>query len=409
VRILILAQFYPPDIGGEERHVRNLAASLAGRGHDVDVVTTALPAAPPGITHEAGVRVTRVSTLAQRLGHLYSDPNRPHAMPWPDPSMGRAIESLVNERRYDVAHAHNWIVNSAITPSRHGKVPLVMTLHDYSHVCATKRLMHLGTRICPGPALGRCLQCASRAYGPVIGMSTVIGNRISAQRRSKAVSAFITVSSAVAVGNQLSELGLPFTVIPNFIADELLEAEVRPCPDGPLLFLGDATRDKGIEVLIDAVQRLPAKPHLLIAGRQAPDVRVGDRSGTRVLGPMPHQDVMSLVRSASIVLVPSRMPDPCPTVVLEAMAAGRPVVASAVGGIVDMVEDGVTGRLVPPNAPGALAAAIADVLAQPDRATTMGRLARQHVRRFTASAVVPRIERVYEDVVAAGASTPASR
>jgi len=111
-------------------------------------------------------------------------------------------------------------------------------------------------------------------------------------------------------------------------------------------------------------------------------------------------DVISLMRSASVVIVPSKSLDPCPTVVLEAMASGRPVVAAASGGIVDIVEDGVTGVLVPPGDAGALAAALSKMIDDPQGAASMGRQALHRVRRFTASAIVGRIEEVYRRVLA---------
>jgi glycosyltransferase involved in cell wall biosynthesis len=94
------------------------------------------------------------------------------------------------------------------------------------------------------------------------------------------------------------------------------------------------------------------------------------------------------------MVVPSIMPDPCPTVVLEAMAKGRPVVASANGGITDMVIDGLTGRLVMPEDPIALADGITSVLN--GDAAAMGVEAHRHLRGFLASSVAERIEGIYE-------------
>jgi glycosyltransferase involved in cell wall biosynthesis len=109
---------------------------------------------------------------------------------------------------------------------------------------------------------------------------------------------------------------------------------------------------------------------------------------------------MDLMRTASVVVVPSTFRDPCPTVVLEAMAVGRPVVAAASGGIIDMVEDGVTGLLVPPGDPVALARALSTVLEDPERATAMGRAGNTRVQWFAASAVMARIEEVYAGLIA---------
>ena len=88
-----------------------------------------------------------------------------------------------------------------------------------------------------------------------------------------------------------------------------------------------------------------------------------------------HPSVIDLMRTACVVVVPSIVQDCCPTVVLEAMAVGRPVVAAASGGIIDLVDDGVTGLLVPPGDPVALSTALSAVLDDPQRASAMGQAA----------------------------------
>ena len=87
------------------------------------------------------------------------------------------------------------------------------------------------------------------------------------------------------------------------------------------------------------------------------------------------------MRQARIIVVPSIWHDVAPLVVLEAFASGKPVVASAVGGLPELVREGETGRLVPPNDAEALAAAIADLHAAPARAAELGRAARRYAER----------------------------
>jgi len=84
MRILLLAQFFPPDIGGEERHVFNLAKTLAGRGHEVAVATQRMADVPDQETLTSGVRVHRFATAAMRLPGVYSS-SRTHHPPLPDP------------------------------------------------------------------------------------------------------------------------------------------------------------------------------------------------------------------------------------------------------------------------------------------------------------------------------------
>lgn len=393
MRILQLTQFLPPVPGGEERHVATLARELAARGHQVTLLGFATGADGPGTHWDDGVRVVRVATAAARLPLLYSDAERPHAPPLPDPAVSRAIRAELADG-YDVAHAHNWIVNSALAPTARAGVPLVLTLHDYSHVCATKRLMERGVRSCPGPAPSRCLSCAGAQYGRVKGALTLAANAVSARRRTARVAAAAAVSSAVAAA---AGKGLHPSVIPNFIPADLVLDEVRaPDREAPLVYVGDLSADKGVGTLLAAYHRLPAPPPLLLAGRCAQNWDFP--AGARHLGVLSHPEVVALMRSAAAVVVPSVWGDPCPTVVLEAMAAGRPVVAAATGGIVDMVVDGRTGWLVAPGDDNALAGALTSVQRRPDVAHRFGLAGRDRVRQFTVAAVVPRLEAMYASV-----------
>lgn len=408
MRILELAQFLPPVSGGEERHVWNLSRALAGRGHEVTLLGFATDEDGPGETVSEGVRLVRVRSSASRLACLYSDPSRPHAPPLPDPAAALHIHREMTSRRYDVAHAHNWIVNSALGPAARAGVPLVMTLHDYSHICPTKRLMERGGRLCAGPAPRRCLPCAAAHYGPANGAATLAANAWSARRRARLLAGAAAVSSAVArgvavpAGHWLHSAALAPRVIPNFIPDEIVVDDIPPTPpDAPLLFVGDLSPDKGVGVLLDAYARLDDPPPLVLAGRSAGPDDWRLPPGARWAGPLPHHEVVALFRSARMVVVPSVWADPCPTVVLEAMAAGRPVVAAASGGIVDMVVDGQTGLLAPPGDAVALAEAMRELLRRPQTAQSYGRAGRDRAREFTVGAVVGRIEAMYADAARA--------
>jgi glycogen synthase len=412
VRVLQLAQFLPPVAGGEERHVWNLSRQLAVRGHQVTLLGfdsgSVDPAADGGDEDGCGPRVVRVRPAAARVPGLYLDRSRPHAIPLPDPAIVRAIGRELSAAPYDVVHAHNWIVNSALGPAARAGVPVVLTLHDYSHLCATKRLMQDGTRPCRGPSVRRCPPCAADHYGLLSGLVTTAANSWSARRRARSITAAAAVSSPVraavapTAAGWRSRSGLTSRVIPNFIPDELVVDEIRPVPpDAPFVFAGDLSADKGIRVLLEAHRRLRRPTPLLLAGRSATDIHRRLPAGVRWLGELGHHEVIGLFRSARAVIVPSVWPDPCPTVVLEAMAAGRPVIAAAAGGIVDMVVDGRTGLLVTPGDPTALSQAMTAITGDPVAAEALGVAGRDRARLFTASAVVGRLEDMYREAVAA--------
>ena len=189
-------------------------------------------------------------------------------------------------------------------------------------------------------------------------------------------------------------------VIPNFIPDEIVLDEIPPTePDAPLLFVGDLSPDKGVQTLLDAYEML----QFCATACARRGVRLTNEPWEisapvpRWEGPLPHDAVVRLFRSARLVVVPSVWADPCPTVVLEAMAAGRPVVAAASGGILDMVVDGRTGLLVPPGDAPALATALSLVLGDP--APPRLRWAGGTGTRIHRKRLVERIERMYRDAI----------
>ncbi len=415
MRLLLLAQFFPPDIGGEERHVFNLANTLAERGHEVSVATQRVAGMPDEEVLASGVRVHRFATMAMSLPGVYST-SRPHHPPVPDPLGVRELGRIIRQERPEVIHAHNWIVNSALALRRHSPtVPrfgLVLTLHDYSQVCATKRLMRGGSA-CQGPAVARCVPCAASHYGMVIGPMTAAATAVMRPWKARAIDHVVSVSRAVADGNRIAS-GPASSIIPNFILDSAVLPLTAQSPDGSasrimsgeafLLFVGELSSDKGVPTLLRAYEMLGVdRPPLMLVGRRMPDTPTTLPDGAKVHPEWPHKDVLAALRRCICAVLPSTWPDPCPTTVLEAMASGRPVVTTSVGGITDMIVDGQSGLLVPPGDHRQLAAAMDRVLGDGDLRSRLGVGAQQRVRAFTASAVAERLESVYARVAPAAA------
>ena len=193
----MVTQFYPPIVGGIEQHVRNLSLALEGRGHSVEVVTIATDG-PEGTALDGTLPIHSVRTTAQRLPFLYTDSRGRMRCRSRTPDSGVRSRRLLGDGKFDIVHAHDWSVASVMGPARHAGVPVVLTQHEYSHVCATKRLMRGGHDVCPGPTPVACLRCASSWYGPVVGPGVVVANALARRTRSRHVDAFIPVSSVVA-------------------------------------------------------------------------------------------------------------------------------------------------------------------------------------------------------------------
>ncbi len=405
MRVLLLAQFYPPNIGGEERHVRDLAASLAKRGHYVAVATLW----QDGLAeHEVdqGVQIFRIRGLLQRWSGLFLDPARTHAPPFPDPGLTASLRRIVVSERIEVVHAHNWLLHSFLPLKRAGGPRLVVTLHDLSLVCATKQAICRG-ELCSGPSFAKCGGCVAHHYGAAKGSVTLATNWTSSWFERRLVDRFLAVSTAIAVGNGLPGGPTPYEVVPNFIRDDVASPDggqderLEGLPKQPfILFVGDLRRFKGVDVLMAAYAQLDNVPPLVLIGRKCHDSPTHWPKNVHVFHDWPHAAVMQAWRRSMAGVLPSVGPEACATVLMEAMASGRPMITSNIGGNPDIVDDNISGLIVQPGDQAGLARAIQAMATDEGLRQRLSDGALQKVKTFMASNVVPQIESVYRGVLA---------
>lgn len=406
MRILMLAQFYPPIIGGEERFVRDLSVELAARGHQVAVVTLW----QSGLNEfelDQGVRVYRVKSSLERLNFLHSDAGRKHAPPFPDPEVTWALRRIIAEEKPEIVHGYNWMIHSFLPLKAWSGAKFVLSVCDHSFVCPKKKLIYHDAP-CDGPGLTKCLGCAVDHYGPAKGVVTAATNRLSNVFEGLTVDMFLPVSHSVAVVNGIVAKKLPYRVLPNFVADDIAEPHgnfeeyAEQLPQGEfLLYVGAFGRYKGVDVLLQAYTNLNNLPPLVIVGYDTNEypVRTTNLPETvKVLKNWPNYAVMEAWRRSTVAIVPSVWAEPFGIVVLEAMAAGRAVIASDIGGISDIVLNGKTGLLVAPGNAAKLGEAIKYLMADPNLRTQMGEAGKHRLAEFQASSVVPRYEQVYREL-----------
>jgi len=193
-------------------------------------------------------------------------------------------------------------------------------------------------------------------------------------------------------------------VIPGGVETAAFAAVPPPVP-GVVGALGRLEWEKGFDVLLEAMTSLPADVRLLLGGEgqqraalAAQVERLGLQSRVRLTGFV--SDVPAFLGQTGIFVLPSRS-EGLGLVLLEAMAAGRPVVATRVGGIPEVVVDGETGLLVPPDDPSALAAAVLRLLRDPDLALRMGEAGRRRVEAlFSARKMAEETAALYEELMA---------
>lgn len=404
MRVMMITYGYPPVIGGAEQYIRNLSAALVTRGHEVTVVTL-WHAGLAEFEMDQGVRVYRIRGTVHRIAKLvFKEPGRVYAPPFPDPEMMMAIWKLVRKERPEIVHAHNWLLHSFLPLKAISGAKVVETLHSYGLECVKWNLLYKDEGVCSGPGFLKCLDCAREQYGSKT-LLTVAGRWLTRRTERRQTDKFLPVSPAVADGNALWKGHVPVEVLPNFIPDDVavrrndVAACLKDLPEGDfILFVGALTAKKGIYVLLKAYGRLKNPPPLVLIGSTWRDTPRDFPPHVTVLHNWPHEAVMSAWYRCIVGVTPSVWPEPSPTVVLEAMAMGHPVIGSRIGGIPQQIVDGETGYLVTPGNVEELRQALESLLTDSASRARMGQAAKEKVKEFYASTVVARVEEIYQEV-----------
>jgi glycosyltransferase involved in cell wall biosynthesis len=334
MRVLVVSGIWPPDVGGPASHAPDVARYLHGRGHHVEVVTTA-DAQP--VSFEVPVHwISR--RLPKGLIHMRT-----------------AAEIARRAARADVVYTTGMFGRSS-AGSVAARTPYVIKLTaDPAFERARRRGIVVGDvdefqRLDAGAAV-RMLRLARdaelRHAAHVFTPSAYLGE--------------LAVSWGVDAG-RVSVLPNPYPLIPELASRRSLRESFGM--HGPTLaFAGRLTAQKALGDALDAVAQVDGVV-LLIAGdgdqREPLEARVAElalEARVRFLGPLPRDRIVELFRAADASVLSSSWEN-FPHTVVEALAAGTPVIATAVGGVAEVVRDGVNGLLVAPGDPVALAAAI---------------------------------------------------
>jgi glycosyltransferase involved in cell wall biosynthesis len=411
MKILHLTDLFIPIIGGTESYILYLARERTRRGHEVSVVTLVRPGGEAtDRIEDVGFRVHRIEPAYTRLRWAYASADKPYHPPFPDPIVARELQRILKRERPDVVLADNWIAYSYLAIKSPSSPPLLWTQHDYSLACPKKTLLYYrDAGVCPGPALGRCVACSAEQYGSIKGAAITLGLFASNAALHRRIDRVIAVSTTVARVAELA-LGLPndrVTVVNDFIeddaaavADAIPRPEFLPKDDGYLLFVGALGVYKGVTDLLDAFELLgDDAPPLVVLGTPRPDTPTRWPSRVIVRTNVPHDQVMVAWRHCGIGVLPSRWAEPCGLAPLEAAMASCPLVATRTGGYAEIVADGITGLLVPPRNPVAIAGAIRQLLDNPQMAREMGEAAHQRAQDFTVSKMTTPLDEILAELV----------
>ncbi len=364
MRVVLLPGIWPPDVGGPATHGPELARFLAGRGHAVRVVT--MGDGPPA------ERPCPVETISRR-----------RAFPIRYPHL--ALAGTRAARRADVVYASATYA-AAAAASATARRPLVAKLVSDPAFERARRY---------GLFEGTLEEFQERGRAPIEALKR---GRTQALRRARSI---IVPSEYLAAFARRWKLDRDrIVVIPNPVpAGEAPEPE--PLAPNTFVFAGRLTRQKALGTALEAIERVP-RARLLVIGdgeerteleRRARSLGLNGRVAFR--GSRPRAEVLAALAGAHAAILSSDWENH-PHAAVEALAVGTPVVATAVGGVPELVHDGVNGLLVAPGQPEALAAAMGRLVDEPGLRERLASAAGDSLAGLDAASVYGRIETLLE-------------
>lgn len=373
MRVLLVSGIWPPDVGGPASHAPELAAFLQARGHVVEVVTTAdrpPPAAPyhvrhvsrrlpPGVRHAAVVGVA--AAAARHADVVYATSMLGRAALAAQLARRPLVAKITGDEAYERAKRWGRFDGDLDDFQRPGGGLLVELLRRL-RTLSVRRASHL---ICPSDYLCR----------------VAVGWGMDPESVEALPNPAPDVAGVSGREDARAALGL----------------------DGFTLgFAGRLTEAKGLDVLLDAVSRLPGT-HVLVAGdggERTPleerAARLGIADRVRFLGGLDRDSVLRMLRAVDVAVLTSRWEN-FPHSVVEALAVGTPVIASAVGGVPEIVTDGVNGLLVEPGDVEAFAEAVRRLSEDAGLRGALAAAAAPSVARFSPDTIYGRIVAALEE------------
>lgn len=319
---------------------------------------------------------------------------------------------MVSDMPVDLAHLHSimhHLTASVVLECFQREIPVVWTLHDYKAICPTTRLLRDDEicELCRGGRFHNAFwhRCKRGSWGA----SAIVTAELYLHRLwSVYERADLLVSPSPFLRDKVLEHGLKprrIEVLPNFV--DTTTVEPSESDEGYVLFVGRLSGEKGLGTLLAATARAGCALRVAGTGELGDELRRRcEREGwdhVSFEGHCSGDRLRKLYGGARVVAVPSEWYENCPLVVLEAFANAKPVLASRLGGLADMVDHEETGLLVEPGDVDAWAEALAALSADPGRCRDLGNRARCVAEeRYSPARHLDALEGLYRSVLGGG-------
>jgi glycosyltransferase involved in cell wall biosynthesis len=394
LRILQFNNYADP-IGGAEVYALALTRELAQRGHEVGFFGTS----PEREADEDHLRVVRRPRY--EVARLYRDAD-----------VGGALETYLRRLRPEIVHVHNVFAMGLDVLRILGTcgIPLVQTVHDFSLLCPNSWCVRGDGTICAGGAGAQCFQheCQrNNPYDPEVLLHTLL------KHRTLAGIVDVAIAPSAYLAQRLRESGFRDVRHRNYFIDPIATPEGGERRTKELVFIGRLEPEKGVEHLLDAWPRIlqgaPGARLTVVGGGTLSDAlraraqALGLAESVTFLSHVPRAELGRFYATATACVVPSIWSENSPLVAYECLTAGLPMIASRIGGIPELVEEGRAGFTFTPRSPEDLAEKALRLLGlSAETRAEMSASMRRRARDFQPPAHLEWITEVFQTLVARG-------
>jgi glycosyltransferase involved in cell wall biosynthesis len=398
VRILQINNYADP-VGGAEVYALALTRELAERGHEVVFFGTS----PDRESDEDGKRIVRRPRYDARV--LFHDP-----------LVRDALRVTVAQSRPELLHLHNVFSLGLDVLEYLGTtgLPIVQTVHDFGLLCPNSWCVWGDGTPCPGGVGAKCFlhDCQRNyPYDPEVALHTLL--------KQRALTGIVSMSICPSryLAERMRASGAQDVRHLSYFIDPIAAGARGERDSRELVYIGRLEPEKGVEHLLDAMPIiLPTYPsvHLTIIGGGALENALRERARNLGIGDsttfrshVPRAELGLVYATATACVLPSIWSENSPLVAYECLAAGLPMIASRIGGIPELVEDGRTGFTFSPRDPADLAAKALRILGLPeDERSRMSVAMRAVAEGLRVTAHLDRIAALYREVLARPRRSP---
>jgi glycosyltransferase involved in cell wall biosynthesis len=316
------------------------------------------------------------------------------------------MRRLLKKDRPNVVHVHNlypMFSPSILVACRREGVPVVMTVHSHILTCPTWYHLYKGS-VCEACVGGHEYRCVLKNCRNNILESAAYALRSSVARRFRLFHDNVNVLIVMTAFAKRKLLQAGFredqiAVVPN--PASVKDTATNPSAGQYVAFAGRMSPEKGVDIFLGAAERMPNVPFKVAGdGPLLSEMMARAPANVEFLGRLGPDDLREFYGKSQFVVVPSVWFEQFPIVVLEAMARGLPVIASRIGGLPEIVEEGITGSLFEPGNPEDLVQQVRRLWEDPELCNRMGRAGRQKViREYTEDAYYDNLMAVYQTAI----------